>query len=84
MKLTKALWVLVSLLGLILFLFFFFVFSVYGNRFVIDLPLYFFLVVVISLAATALLAGAMKSAAVYDGPVGKGKLHLTGPVVIGE
>jgi len=78
----KNKWLYVSLAAMILLLLFWFIFSVSQSRITLSLPLYFFLLIIADLSATAFLTGAMRSTAQYEGNVFKGKLSLTGPAVV--
>ncbi len=78
----KTNWVYITAFFLLLLLIFLGVFASYKEEIHLPLPLYFFLLVICDLAATAFLSGALKSTASYDGNIAKGNLKLTGPVVI--
>lgn len=81
-KLTQLQWVFISLGGFILFALFFYFIITTKQKAELSPPLYFFLIVIIDLAATAFLAGAMKSVATYQTETPKGKLYLAGPIVV--
>ncbi|NEU07723.1 hypothetical protein GZH53_05315 [Flavihumibacter sp. R14] len=83
MKRTSTLtWVIISLIGFILFTGFFYLLLVYSKDISLSTPLYFFLVVIIALISTAFLAGAMRSVARYSSASQGGSLYLSGPAVI--
>ena len=83
MKKTSTLtWIIVSLVGFILFTAFFYLLVVYSKDISLSTPLYFFLVVIIALISTAFLAGAMRSVARYSSSSQTGSLYLSGPAVI--
>jgi len=75
-------WLFVSLAAMMLLLLFWFIFSVSKSRIALSMPLYFFLLIIADLGATAFLSGAMRSTATYEGNIFKGKLNLTGPAVV--
>ena len=75
-------WIVVSLVGFILFAAFFYMLIVYSKQISISTPVYFFLVVIIALISTAFLSGAMKSVARYNATSQNRTLYLSGPAVI--
>ena len=75
-------WIVVSLVGFILFAAFFYMLIVYSKQISISTPIYFFLVVIIALISTAFLSGAMKSVARYNATSQNRTLYLSGPAVI--
>jgi hypothetical protein len=82
MKVKKSTWIYVSLFAFILLLLYILVFANFAQRLKISLPLYFFLLIICALAATAFLTQAMNSSAEYSGALFKGTLKLTGSAVI--
>ncbi|WP_026897371.1 hypothetical protein [Daejeonella oryzae] len=81
-KSSSLLWIVVSLIGFILFVAFFYMLIVYSKDISISMPLYFFLVVIIALISTAFLSGAMKSVARFKASSQNRSLYLSGPAVI--
>ena len=75
-------WIYITLLLLCVFALFLLIFVSLQDRLRLSLPVYFFLLVICDLGATAFLAGALKSSAEWTGNVMKGNLKLTGPAVI--
>lgn len=75
-------WIIVTLVGFILFIAFFYFLIVYSKQISISTPVYFFLVVIIALISTAFLSGAMKSVARYKATSQNRTLYLSGPAVI--
>ncbi len=71
-------WLIVSLCGFLLFIAFFILLLFRGADLQLSTPVYFFLLIMIALACTALLAGAMRSSAKYQNKA----LTITGPAVI--
>jgi hypothetical protein len=54
----------------------------YQDKLHLSLPLYFFILIICDLAATAFLTSVLKSTAEYEGNVMKGKLKMTGSAVV--
>jgi len=81
-KLTQIQWVFISLGGFIFFALFLYLILTTKQKAELSPPLYFFLIVIIDLVATAFLAGAMKSVATYRSSSPKGNLYLAGPIVV--
>ncbi len=81
-KSSTLTWIIVSLVGFILFLAFFYILINYSKQITISTPVYFFLVVIIALISTAFLSGAMKSVARYNATSKSRTLYLSGPAVI--
>jgi hypothetical protein len=83
MKKTSPInWLYISLAGFILFLLFFYFLVLDSKQVNISMPLYFILVILIALVATAFLAGAMKSTARFKSTAQNRSLYLSGPAVI--
>lgn len=78
----KQNWIFVTISAFIVFLLLIVLLIVYGKNLNLSIPVYFFLLLVLALAATGLLAGALKSKAEYDGKAYGGSLKLGGPVVV--
>jgi hypothetical protein len=78
----KNSWVYITLLLISVFGVFLLIFISYQDQVHLSLPVYFFLLILCDLAATAFLTGAMKSTAEWSGNVLKGNLKLTGPAVV--
>lgn len=78
----KQNWVLVTSISFAVFLLLAILLIVYGQNLKLSVPVYFFLLCTMALAATGLLAGALKSQAKYNGKVYGGTLNLGGPVVV--
>jgi len=81
-RLTQINWILISLVGFVLFGLFFYLIITTKQKTEISSPLYFFLIVIIDLVATGFLAGAMKSVATYKSATPTGNLYLAGPIVV--
>ena len=75
-------WIIVSFIGFILFVGFFYLLIIYSGDISLSTPVYFFLVVIIALVSTAFLSGAMKSVARYSSNAPNRNLYLSGPAVI--
>lgn len=75
-------WLWVSLVGVLLFVAFFIILVFFGKDISISTPVYFFLVIIIGLAATGFLSGAMRSVAKYNASFDNKTLSITGPAVI--
>ena len=75
-------WIIVSLIGFVLFVGFFYFLIIYSKEISLSTPVYFFLVVIIALISTAFLSGAMKSVARYSATSQNRNLYLSGPAVI--
>lgn len=82
MKKKQLTWVYVTLLGVVLFLVAWLILAVYSADVTLSVTTYFFLLVLAALAATAFLTGALHSSSRYEGNVYKGKLQLSGSVVV--
>jgi hypothetical protein len=81
-KLTQSNWVFISLAGFLLFILFFYMIITSNNKINLSVPVYFFLIVIIDLIATAFLSGAMRSIARYQASEANKTLYLSGPAVI--
>jgi hypothetical protein len=81
-KVTPTSWLLVSLIGFILFILVFAGIIVYSKQTTISTPVYFFLVVILALIATAFLSGAMRSVARYNATYQNRSLYIAGPALI--
>jgi hypothetical protein len=81
-KVTPTSWLLVSLVGFVLFILVFAGIIVYSKQITISTPVYFFLVVILALISTAFLAGAMRSVARYSGTFQNRNLYIAGPALI--
>ncbi len=81
-KVTPKNWLLVSLIGFILFILVFAGIIVYSKQSTISTPVYFFLVVILALIATAFLSGAMRSVARYNATYQNRSLYIAGPALI--
>lgn len=81
-KLTPTAWLLVSLVGFILFILVFAGIITYSKQITISTPVYFFLVVILALIATAFLAGAMRSVARYNATFQNKSIYIAGPALI--
>lgn len=81
-KVTPTNWLWVSLVGFILFILVFAGIIMYSKQVTISTPVYFFLVVILALIATAFLAGAMRSVARYSGTFQNRSLYIAGPALI--
>lgn len=81
-KITPTSWLLVSLVGFILFILVFAGIIIYSKQVTISTPVYFFLVVIMALMATAFLAGAMRSVARYNATYQNRSLYIAGPALI--
>jgi|GEM_PF-552842 len=79
---NKTNWIYVTLTLFALFIAVLFISISYQQRIRLSMPVYFFLLTICALAATAFLTGALKSSAEYSGTVMKGNLRITGAVVI--
>ena len=79
---NSILWIIVSFAGFLLFVVFFYILIIAGKDITISPPVYFFLIVIIALAATAILAGAMRSVARYNQTSPSKSLYVSGPAVI--
>ncbi|PZR28108.1 MAG: hypothetical protein DI535_08100 [Citrobacter freundii] len=79
---NKTNWIYVTLTLFALFIAVLFISISYQQRIRLSMPVYFFLLTICALAATAFLSGALKSSAEYNGTVMKGNLRITGAVVI--
>lgn len=82
MKRSPYTWVYITLLGFVFLFLAWLLFSINADVIKLSLPLYFFLLLIGALSATAFLTGAMRSSARWEGTFMKGKLALTGPVVV--
>ncbi|MXV49638.1 hypothetical protein GS399_01535 [Pedobacter sp. HMF7647] len=65
-KLTPYNWVVISLVGFIVFLAFFYFIIRFTNQINLSPPVYFMLVIFIDLIATAFIGGALRSVAKYN------------------
>lgn len=81
-KVTPTSWLLVSLVGFVLFILVFAGIIVYSKQITISTPVYFFLVVILALISTAFLSGAMRSVARYSGTFQNRTLYIAGPALI--
>lgn len=81
-KIQSQTWLWVSLAGFLLFTGFFIGILYWGRSIRITTPVYFILIVLVALFATAFLAGAMRSAARYTMTGNNKTLMLSGPAVI--
>jgi hypothetical protein len=81
-KVTPTSWLLVSLVGFVLFILVFAGIIAYSKQITISTPVYFFLVVILALISTAFLAGAMRSVARYSGTFQNRTLYIAGPALI--
>jgi hypothetical protein len=81
-KITPTSWLLVSLVGFILFILVFAGIITYSKQITISTPVYFFLVVILALIATAFLAGAMRSVARYNATFQHKSVYIAGPALI--
>lgn len=81
-KVTPTSWLLVSLVGFVLFILVFAGIIIYSKQITISTPVYFFLVVILALIATAFLAGAMRSVARYSGTFQNRSIYIAGPALI--
>jgi hypothetical protein len=81
-KITPTSWLVVSLIGFMLFMLVFAGIITYSKKITISTPVYFFLVVILALIATAFLGGAMRSVARYNGTFQNRSLYIAGPAVI--
>jgi hypothetical protein len=81
-KVNKQNWIFVTISGFVVFLLLIVLLIVYGKNLNLSTPVYFFLLLALALAATGLLAGALRSKAEYDGKAYGGSLKLGGPVVV--
>ncbi len=74
-------WLYISLIGFFLFILFFAGIMLYGTRINLAAPVYFFLIIMLGLFATAFLAGAMRSVAKYNANFNNKSLMVAGPAV---
>ena len=81
-KLDQKNWVFIALAALILFAAFFYLVVNINKKIFLSTPVYFFLVLIIDLGATAFLSGAMRSVARYQVTSSGKSLYLSGPAVI--
>ncbi|MGV8877441.1 MAG: hypothetical protein ACOH2A_00285 [Sphingobacteriaceae bacterium] len=81
-KLSQFSWIIISLVGFLLFVLFFYVIVTSATRVTLSTPLYFFLIVVIDLVATGFISGAMHSIARYQVTAANKSLYVAGPAVI--
>lgn len=81
-KITPSSWLLVSLVGFILFILVFAGIIFYSKQITISTPVYFFLVVILALIATAFLSGAMRSVARYNATFQNKSVYIAGPALI--
>lgn len=82
-KLSAQTWVVISLIGFILFLGAVLALLLLSDRIGNIKPqIYFFLVVILGLVCAAFLSGAMRSMAKYNGTINNGTLQLGGPIVV--
>lgn len=76
-------WVIISVIGFVVFMAMAILFSIYSNRLnLISSSTYFFLLIPLGLLAAAFLFGAMRSHAKYSGKAYNGTLQLSGPIVV--
>ena len=81
-KIASRSWLWVSLAGFLLFTGFFVAILYWGQTIQLTTPVYFILIVLVALFATAFLAGAMRSAARYSMTANNKTLMISGPAVI--
>lgn len=81
-KLSQINWIIISLVGFVLFILFFYLILTSATKVTLSTPLYFFLIVVIAMVATGFLSGAMRSIARYQATVANKSLYIAGPAVI--
>lgn len=81
-KVAPTSWLWVSLIGFVLFILVFAGIIMYSKQITISTPVYFFLVVILALIATAFLAGAMRSVARYNATTPNRSLYIAGPALI--
>src|SRR5688572_2165271 len=81
-KIASRSWLWVSLAGFLLFTGFFVGILYWGRSIQLSTPVYFILIVLVDLFATAFLAGAMRSGARYTMTGNNKTLMLSGPAVI--
>ena len=75
-------WLYITLALFVLFIIVLFIVISYQQRIRLSMPVYFFLLTIAALAATAFLTGALKSSAEYSGTLAKGNLRITGSIVV--
>ncbi len=81
-KISQHSWLYISWIGFFLFILFFAGIMLYGSRINLTSPVYFFLIIMLELFATAFLAGAMRSVAKYNANFNNRSLMVAGPAVI--
>jgi hypothetical protein len=75
-------WIYIALLFITTVLIFLLIYISYQDKWLLSIPNYFFILIIFDLAATGFLTGLLKSSAQWDGSFLKGRLKMTGPVVV--